>query len=173
MDDICMIPGTKSPKGQTCTVKDTAAGSCAPGSFQCGPLCIAGSEETSSCCLGPTGYGIACGKDATCCNGVCCDKHTCCMDDICVIPGTKSPKGQTCTVNDTAASSCAPGSFQCGPLCIAGSEETSSCCLGPTGYGIACGKDAVCCGGICCSPGSCCSNDGKVCVAPGVGSCPR
>ncbi|CAK0908740.1 unnamed protein product, partial [Prorocentrum cordatum] len=166
IDDVCMIPGTISPKGETCTVADTPAGSCAPGLFECGPLCIAGSEETSQCCEGPTGYGIACDKTAKCCGGMCCDEFSCCIDDVCVIPGSLAPNGETCSVSETVAGTCAPGSFECGPLCIAGSEETNQCCLGPTGYGIACDKSATCCGGICCEEHSCCMDD--LCVIPGT-----
>jgi len=114
---------------------------CAPGYTRCGGECLLGDNE-SVCCIGPMGRGMACDPGAQCCHGV-------------------------CEVNGTdCAKTCAPEMIHCGGRCMLG-NSSSTCCLGPTGKGIVCGPDAVCCDGICVADGTGCDSD----CAPGLAWC--
>jgi len=117
--------------GGVCMANGTGcATTCSRGMIPCGGHCIVG-DSSSTCCIGPSGHGIACGANAECCGGVCVADGTGCAQE------------------------CAPGLKLCGMSCLPGAPS-STCCVGPYGHGIICGQDAQCCDGICSASGSGC-----------------
>jgi len=117
------------------------ASSCSPGMIRCGGECIVGGPD-SSCCIGPTGHGIACGSEAECCDGMCMARGTGCSRE------------------------CADGLINCGGECMLGGPG-SICCMGPRHQtykgvmqqGIVCDPTDTCCDGICVVEGSGCVED--------------
>lgn len=131
-----------------CVAKGTGCAEvCAPGLMKCGSQCLAAEEHDSSCCLGPSGDGIVCGEDAECCGGVCLTEGT-----PCTLEGGMQFREAEGILE------CSPGMVPCGGVCMVGDPE-DVCCIGPSGYGLVCGKHAVCCDGVCARNGTTCDPD--------------
>eukprot|EP00931_Biecheleriopsis_adriatica_P029844 TRINITY_DN17653_c0_g1_i3.p2 TRINITY_DN17653_c0_g1~~TRINITY_DN17653_c0_g1_i3.p2 ORF type:complete len:117 (+),score=15.16 TRINITY_DN17653_c0_g1_i3:199-549(+) len=113
----------------------------------CGGECLAGNEG-DICCLSPmpsVGSSLEAGmREFASRRGILCSATATCCDGVCVANGT------ACATNK-----CSEGMVACGGECLLGTAK-DMCCLGPTGRGIICGPDAVCCAGICKGKGSHC-----------------